>query len=225
MMLRAAALLVIMVGCGGGRPGLPPPPPYTPDGTPEPPTACKEPREAAKKAREDVLELGDKHRKTAAAKVLAHAECERKHFDGMPLHDATEPEMLANIRAARDQYNTTANLYKEVIRYNILEFVRAGARLGDLHRAYADKLRATPAPASIRTPSERQAFVANLHRLAGSLDRRAANAYADVLAKVDKIGGIIATDSTSGVWIPAACNHLRRLDRATAGTLRVCGGQ
>ncbi len=212
--------LPLLTACGGA-PGLPPPPPFTPVDSPEPQTQCTAQRDAAKKAREDVLEFGTvEYRDRAAAAVLAHADCERKQLDSIPVHDATQKEMIANIRRARLQYLTAANLYQEVVSYKMLRYVRALAGRGAVHAAFARKLQTAPAPGELRRPKERKRFTDELKQLAIPFRRDAVTDYSAALDQAQTVGQNLADPDRLG-WIPRACKALASLG-ASATDRPVC---
>ncbi|MCG8424333.1 MAG: hypothetical protein MJE77_41100 [Proteobacteria bacterium] len=215
--LFVVCLVATGAGCGGrGQP--PHGPVYRPVNSPEADTPCTETWLAAKRAREALLERSDAQARLAAARaVFEQAECERHHFDEQSIAAATEVATLDNIRAARAQYHNARNLFAEVIAYREVAMLRAQARLGDLHLAFATKLRRLVPPADIADPAEKALFRAELAELADQFDHEAMLAYTAALDNA----ALVQSPHSAGDsgWIPQTCQKLARIEPALRHSL------
>ncbi len=210
-------VLSLLVACGGKS--LPPPPPYTPVDSPEPATRCPDQRAAAKQAREDHLEKGTSETRGAVARaVFAQAECERDSFDDVAIDAPAQAQMIENLRAARQQYLASRNLYLEVGNYQALDWtVGAFSRQGDLEADFADRLRAARPPGDIADSQDRAAFLTQLGNFAQTYDAQAVTAWREALRTAALLPSLADSDRRVAAWVDAACAGLRRLG-ATPGT-------
>lgn len=221
--LAGLALLVgAVAACGGQR--LPPPPPYTPESTPEPETACPRERDAAKAARERALGAADATVKAAAAEaVFAHAACEHRQFESMQIESVDVDLFKASIRDLKGQLFTVKNLYDEVTSYNLPHWsVGAYTRLGNLYAGYAAKLRASEPGPGIDDPGQRSTWRQEVDALARPVDLDAAAFYGRALEIADLGPDAFRAEAPMSDWIRAACAGLGRIDRAGPGRYRSC---
>lgn len=219
----AALLGALFIGCGASAAGPPRGEDYTPVNTPERETSCEDQQAAAKAAREAMVgEQSPEMRERTAAAVFAQAECEHTAFSGAVFAGDTQDEVFDTIRAARELYFAARNLYTEVITYGSPAYVHAGALLGDLHLAYATKLRATEPPAELGNPAERDLFGEELSSLADDFEARAALAYSDALMLAED-ALTVDPDNTDIQWTGDACAALRTLDAELYAQRMLCG--
>jgi hypothetical protein len=222
---RIIPLLAVFAGGGAAcaAKGTPRGPEYTPTASPEAESPCPDEWQAAKQAREDALGAEGQAevaaRAQVAAAVLAQGECELRGFQRQPVRADTEEAMLGELRELRDRFRSAKNLFDEVLNYEVMRLsVGALARLGDLHAAYAAKLRAAPPPVDARDPGSRSEFRQELRELAEALDGEAAVAYAAAL----RARGAVDLDPGVGEWTAAACAGLERLDPRRFGRESLC---
>ena len=222
--MRMWLIALVAAACGGSQ-GLPPPPPYEPVGSAEPVTACPDQRVAAKERREALLELGTPEaRRATVDAVMAHAECEARAFDAVSITSASQAQMIESIKAARLRYLDARNLYTEVGNYEVLELtIGSRSRLGDLHAAFAAKLRGAPAPADLTDPGERAGFLTELGDYAQAYDAEALAAYRGSLEAAALLPSLRGQPEVAA-WIDAACRGMTRLG-ATTTPPPLCGGE
>ncbi|MBI4510201.1 MAG: hypothetical protein HY698_11250 [Deltaproteobacteria bacterium] len=212
----------VSMGCAAAKP--PPPPPYTPVNSPEPVTSCKMESTDAKAAREALLESDSGAAREAATRaVLAHAECERRHFDELPMESSSEQQFLDGVvTSARDQFQTTQILYQEVVKYGLVRWVIGGnSRLGDLHAAFADKMRGAPVPGDLRAPVERASWIGDIEDIARVVEAEAKIPYQEALLTADQVPAE-GRDEDLRRWIQGACAGLMRVDPPKAQALSMC---
>jgi hypothetical protein len=187
--------------------------------SPQAATQCPQDRQRAQAAREDLIEFGRlEHRQRASEAVFRHAECERQKFDSFAPIGSTVSELLVKLRAGRELYFTTRNLYEEVIRYELKEGPQAQVRLGNLHEAYAAKLRAVTPPPGLQQGEERTAFTTELATLIKELEDQARETYLAVLKTHDKG----AFQNSVAPWLQSACHSLQKYDQNSAQSLPAC---
>lgn len=221
--MRLLVVVAVTAACGGHA-GLPPPPEYTPVASAEPDTACPDERADAKTRREALLEVGTAEaRRATVDAVMAHAECERRAFDAAAIDAPTQAAMIDRIKAARLRYLDARNLYAEVGNYEVLELtIGSRSRLGDLHAAFATKLRRAPAPADLTDPAERAGFLTELGDFAQAYDAEALAAYRaslDAAALLPSLRG----QPEVAAWVEGACRGMRQVG-ATGAPPPLCGG-
>ncbi|HTM20387.1 MAG TPA: hypothetical protein VL172_07770 [Kofleriaceae bacterium] len=221
--MRSALLLLVLLGCGGGQPGIAPPPPYTPVNSPQAETECPTERDAAQQAREDWLERGESVRDRAAEAVFAQAECERARFDARAIPADREERMMTTLRETRLHYQTVANLYEEVTKYQALRWtVGARTRLGALNAAFADKLRTVGAPTDVTVVVDRVNFVSDLGSFAEDYDRQAAISHAAALETAALVPALVDSDAKVSGWVRASCDALTYLDPTARASSALC---
>ena len=195
-MSRPAAIALFLLACGGAQPE--PPPPYTPANSPEAPTTCPDAFAAAKAAREDAMESPQKKGEAAKA-VFDLAECEKGQLDRVHISGARVELYLAEVKLARQQFETVKNLYEEVLNYgNPLWTLAATVRLGDVRMAFATK---------VETARPRELTPEDVEQITGVLRVEAASSYRAGLRM-----GRTATDDESQRWGKAACDGLHAVE-------------
>jgi hypothetical protein len=222
MAMTRAWLVLVLAGCGAVA-GPPRGEAYTPTNAAEAATQCPKEAAAAKEAREAALGT-DAAQDSAARAVLAQADCERKAFDRLVL-DSPDPEAFKQeIAGARTQFYNVKTLLDEVVSSGIPDLV-AGAhvRLGDLHAAYADKLRRSdPGPA---VAQDRQQWLEEVETVAAPVERAAAKEY-DAALEVMELGPpSFVADAGLGAAATHACHELGARDREAATRHRLCQGR
>jgi hypothetical protein len=223
LVLVSSLLTVFTTACGSAASGPPKGEDYTPVNTPERETSCTDQQAAAKTAREEMVgEQSPEMRERTAAAVYAQAECEHANFDNTDFAGETQDEVFEKIRVARELYFAARNLYTEVITYGSSAYVHAGALLGDLHLAYATKLRATEPPEELGNPAERGLFTEELSSLAADFDAKAALAYSDALALAES-ALTVDPNGADIQWTPRVCTALRALDTELSAQRLLCG--
>lgn len=205
-----------VVGCGGA----PPPPAYVPENSPEPATVCRQEAALAKKAR--TAAIGDEQstlREAAAERTFAHAECEFRQFETLPL-DANDPDALRVLATEmRAQYQSARNLYLETDHYGSSRFrVGAWSRAGDLDSLMGAKLRTMLLPAHASDPAEAAADAQALEDVVKHFDLEAHKSYTTALERSEGH----SAESDVGAWVKAACEGLRRLSSKDAGRFARC---
>lgn len=209
--LAHITVLALCFACGG--PKVAPAPEYTPVNSPEAKTQCPQQFASAKTAREATLgESTPQANGRASRAVLAHADCERAHFDAHGLAAASYEALLVNVQMARGQYQNAKILYEEVTRYkDHAATIAAHVRIGDLHAAYADKLRKAPPPSQMRAPAQRAEFIGEMDEMAQVLDKEASRSWKTGVDAASVAPDLLAKDEQVKNWAKSACRSLRRL--------------
>lgn len=217
------AVAALIAACAGQK--LPPPPPYTPDTTPEPITACPREQDAAKAAREALLGAESPERRSDAAyAAFAHGECERRQFDATTLEGGDVELFKASIRAVKAQFYTAFNLYQEAVSYDVPTWAVGGrVRIGELYAAYAAKLRASDPGPGIDDPGQQQTWASQVEQLARPYDSEAAGSYAAALELADRQDEAFRAEAAVARWLRTACDGLAREDRSWASKYVSCG--
>jgi hypothetical protein len=213
--LGAVAGLAIACGAAAGPPRGPA---YEPANTPEAESRCPDPARAAKAAREAALGEDDRTVRAAAAQaVFALGECERKVFDVVVVGGASPEDFRLSIALAKAQFHTVLNLYMEAVGYDIAEWAVAGyARAGDLHAAYAAKLRqANPGPDV--AGGERALWLAEVDQVAAPIDDEAAGYWQKALDVVELGPPAFRNEPAVAPFVASACAGLRRGGHSRAG--------
>ena len=171
--------VLLLLGCGGGQQQPEPAPAYDPVNAAEAPTECPSERKAAQSAREDLLEKGGNDaREAAAMAVLAQADCEAQVFESATVSSGSMERITDDLRRVREQMGTARTLYEEVLNYQSTSpSVGAYAGLGQLHQAFARKLRGLSTPTDVDAQGGAMSFTAEVDGLAASLDQTAYEAY------------------------------------------------
>src|SRR5688572_17725732 len=188
-MSSRALIVLLVVACGSQQQEAPPP--YTPANSPEAPTTCPDQAAAAKTAREEAIESPAK-KGDAAKAVFDLAECEKQGLDKVHISRASVEVYLAEVSAARQQFETVKNYYEEVLNYgNPLWTLAATVRLGDVRTGFAQK---------VEVARPRDLTPQDVEQITGVLRVEAATSYRAGL-RMAKTSG----DDESQRWAKAAC--------------------
>lgn len=167
-MIRRVVLLAACLGLGCGPDSPPAGPKHVPTDSAEAKTACPEPRNQAQAARENLLgvelggEQGSALNRAAAEAVLAHAECEAQALSALPPVSGTHDQILAGLRAMRQQMQDATNLFREVARYDPGAIaIRASLAEAKLQLDFAAQVAKVSAPADLDARG-REAFESEL---------------------------------------------------------------
>ncbi len=206
-----AGLLAAVSACG---PRLPPPPPYTPELTPEPETRCPKEHAAAKAAREAFIgEEAPGLGARAAGTAFAHAECERAVLDGMTIDALDDAIFKKSIEAVKSQTYTTQNLYLEATRYGALDWaIRGHAGVGALHVVYGDKLRRTEAPVALSDPASLAAWRTEVELLARRVAHDGAAYFTQAIEGYELAPAELRAQPELAKTLRAACAALAELE-------------
>jgi hypothetical protein len=212
--LAAVAVALAALAAGGCAAAKGPPrgPKYEPANTPEAESRCPSLAEASKKAREAALGEESRELRAAAARaVFEQAECERKVFDTIVIGGATPEDFKLSVGEAKAQFYTALNLYTEAAGYDIAEWAVAGyARAGDLHAAYADKLRKSDPGPGVEG-GDRALWLAEVEQIAAPVDQEAAQYWSKALDVVELGPPQFKSDPLVAPYVQSSCAGLRAL--------------
>ncbi len=143
---------VFLAACSSAGP--PHGPTYTPSASDESATDCPKERGRAQAAREALLGESDPLlRQRSAEMVFAHAECEESVLKSLPRPQGDADQILAGLRALREQSATAITLYKETqLHGKPMLLIRSRVAQGRIKIAFAQVARAIPAPAELDVP-------------------------------------------------------------------------
>lgn len=203
---------------------------YEPTNSPEAPTQCPDQAKAAREAREAALgtddemsleQEGNPARIKQAQAVFAHADCERAVFDRVELNSTDPDEFKRQLGVGRAQFYTVKTLYDEVVNLGVPALVVAAhTRLGDLHGAYANKLRRSdPGPL---VAADRAAWASEIEDIVAPVEREAAKAYDKALEVIEIGPAQFASEPDVAPHLLHACTELRGLDAAAAAEHKSC---
>jgi hypothetical protein len=206
-------LLVVVGACGGGGQQTQAAPSYTPENSPEPPTACPIEHREAREARERAIgEEGMTAQDEAAKAVFELAECERRLFDEIQLL-GSDPTVIEELKV---HFQSARNLYTEVVNYAVPRWVVAGhTRLGDLFSSFGGKI-ATLAPSPAEKPDPETAAMDE------RLTMEAGKAYREALDAAETWPAMVNDDPLVGTWVLASCRGVDRWQSGLSARYRIC---
>ncbi len=182
--------IVSLAACSSAGP--PHGPKYTPSTSEESATDCPKERGQAQAAREALLGESDPLlRQRSAEMVFAHAECEEAVLESLASPQGDADQILARLRAIREQSTTAITLYIETqLHGKPMLLIRSLVAQGRIKIAFAQVARATPAPAELDVP-QRAEFQGELAIAAKVLHQEAEKLLEEALLLA---GGVVEAE-------------------------------
>ncbi len=203
-MIRSLLLLGVLSAQACASAAPPAGPKHVPSNSAESTTPCPEQRRKAQTARENLLgadmggEKGAALDRAVAEAVLRHADCEASAIAALPSPAGNHDQLLAGLRAIRQQIQDANNLFREVQRYNLGTFaIRASLGEASLKLNFA-RIVSNVAPPENLQGRGRSAFEAELAETYRVLRLEASGLLETAL-------DAIATTPEASEWKARAC--------------------